>query len=399
MENLIAGVAKRDVTPEPGVYLGGYFDRTKASIGVHDSLFARALYLSDGKENVLFIGTDQLCMCNQVIPGYLSVVREQIESTVGVKSENIIIYATHTHSAPDPFNLSEKNYKYFETLQKELVKVGVEACNKRYEAILSYAKSKIKVGINRRNPEGPIDPDLTIVKVSSLNEKPLALLINYACHAVVLGSNNLLISSDWVGDLESTLEEKYNPAIAMFLPGASGNINPRTRDLEEKLKLGHDIYDRTSGSFEEVKRFALTVVEEVEQALQNEIICRKVKIENKTTKLKVKIENEMISKMIGKDEITTMVSVTKIGDLLIVALPGEAFVEEGLNLKLMSKYVTIPLTLANDYVGYLPTEKAFTEGGYEPGVSIGMNGVSKILNTAKELVQEFSSYSSSASKL
>jgi len=391
MTKLFAGASKREVTPEVGVYLGGYFERSSPSTGLHDPLFSRAVYLSDGVEEVLIIGNDQLCLSNVTTPGYLDAVRESIESRTSVKQDNTIIFATHTHGAPDPFETfgpNERNTTYFKRLQEEMVEVAVEAYSKRREAKVYWAKDNSDLGINRRSPKsGPMDPELITVRISSPDDGVKALLVSYACHGVVLGPDNLLVSADWIGYLESKLEAIYAPAVVMFLPGTSGNINPRTRDLEEKLASGGDIYDRTGGTFEEMERIGSMMVDEVQRALSRATPSQEARVRNRVANVDVRIENKMILDMVGKEEIRTKVSATQVGDLLIVGLPGEAFVEYGLRLKSISKHVTIPLTLANDYVGYLPTNEAFAEGGYEPGVSVGRTGVAAMISAAENLVR------------
>ncbi|MER3406109.1 MAG: hypothetical protein C4289_13895 [Chloroflexota bacterium] len=64
--------------------------------------------------------------------------------------------------------------------------------------------------------------------------------------------------------------------------------------------------------------------------------------------------------------IETEVQALRIGDAAVVALPGEIFVELGLAIKAQSPFATTLLAeLANDYIGYVPTTRAFHEGGYE----------------------------------
>jgi hypothetical protein len=47
-------------------------------------------------------------------------------------------------------------------------------------------------------------------------------------------------------------------------------------------------------------------------------------------------------------------------------LPGEPFVETGLNVRQQSRFeVTAVVGYAEDYIGYVPTDVAFIEGGYE----------------------------------
>ncbi|MGB9896194.1 MAG: hypothetical protein ACPLN2_09885, partial [Thermoproteota archaeon] len=230
--------------------------------------------------------------------------------------------------------------------------------------------------------------ELITIKVSSLYDETIALLINYACHGVVLGPDNLLITADWIGYLEDELEKKYITTV-MFLPGASGNINPRTNDTLEKIRKGEDVYDRTGGTFEEMERFGAIAVENVQKTLSKVTQIHEPKIENRVERVKVKIENKTISNIVGKSEVTTKVSATRVGNVIVAGLPGEAFVEYGLKLKSLTKYVVVPLTLANDYIGYLPTEEAFREGGYEPSVSVGLEGTKEIISVVEKLVRSF----------
>ena len=56
----------------------------------------------------------------------------------------------------------------------------------------------------------------------------------------------------------------------------------------------------------------------------------------------------------------------RIGDVALVALPGEPFVELGLEIKRRSPAPhTFVVGYANDWVGYLPTQVAWEQGGYE----------------------------------
>ena len=54
-------------------------------------------------------------------------------------------------------------------------------------------------------------------------------------------------------------------------------------------------------------------------------------------------------------------------ELAIVGLPGEVFAELGLDLRARSPFPhTLVLGLANEAIGYVPTRRAYDEGGYEP---------------------------------
>ena len=67
-----------------------------------------------------------------------------------------------------------------------------------------------------------------------------------------------------------------------------------------------------------------------------------------------------------KPRFHTPVQVFRIGDLGLVALPGEPFCQTGLNIKAKSPFKqTMLVGMANDYAGYLPTAEQHALGGYE----------------------------------
>ncbi|RKY04848.1 hypothetical protein DRP77_02760, partial [Candidatus Poribacteria bacterium] len=58
--------------------------------------------------------------------------------------------------------------------------------------------------------------------------------------------------------------------------------------------------------------------------------------------------------------------VVSIGDVKLVGVPGEMFTSLGIDLKRRSPFrYTFPISLANDWIGYIPDEKAFELGGYQ----------------------------------
>jgi neutral ceramidase len=80
-------------------------------------------------------------------------------------------------------------------------------------------------------------------------------------------------------------------------------------------------------------------------------------------------------------------------DLAWVSLPGELFVEFGLEIKKASPFKqTIIAELANGSIGYIPTQRAFDEGNYEPLSARCGKGSGEILTeTAMKLLRELHS--------
>src|SRR5438309_9658807 len=76
-------------------------------------------------------------------------------------------------------------------------------------------------------PTFPLDPRVSVLRVDDAGGKPLAILVNYACHPVVLGADNSKYSADFVGVMASTVETAFEGApICFFLQGADADSNP-----------------------------------------------------------------------------------------------------------------------------------------------------------------------------
>jgi hypothetical protein len=92
----------------------------------------------------------------------------------------------------------------------------------------------------------------------------------------------------------------------------------------------------------------------------------------------------------GRDIITEVQAIS-MGDIVIVCVPGEIFVEFGLEIKKKSPFkYTLVSELANDVIGYVPVPEAFTEGGYEPTATIvSQDAGAKITQAALDLLKDF----------
>jgi hypothetical protein len=105
-----AGAAKVDITPKAGVWMDGMI-RSHPSVGVHDPLFARALYLSpdDDPSNAFVVVSADVCGLRAEDAGKARVLARPL----GLTDRHIIVAATHTHSGPATvghFNPPEEAY-------------------------------------------------------------------------------------------------------------------------------------------------------------------------------------------------------------------------------------------------------------------------------------------------
>jgi hypothetical protein len=92
------------------------------------------------------------------------------------------------------------------------------------------------------------------------------------------------------------------------------------------------------------------------------------------------------------------IQVLRLGDVALVAVPGELFCEFGLAIKerawreLASPVRALVVSCANGRVGYIPTRAAFDRGGYEttfgPSSMLSASAGDMIVDAAMELLEQ-----------
>jgi neutral ceramidase len=246
-----AGVAQVDITPPPGLPMYGYFDRIKdnrLSSGTLDPLYARVLVLEAGKKRVALITLDLGRTFSQSL---LDQLREAAARRHRISF--LIVTASHTHSGPnilDAYPNGQAPAWEITDLQKIETAIGT-ACKHLVSAQLGtgYNYRKVFIGYNRRrvNPDGtvtmvwsnpnkdptePLDPTVSVLRVDRTNGQPLAILVGYACHPVIFGTDNTKYSADYPGVMVKTVEQAFGgKPICFFLQGAAGDINPYYSDM------------------------------------------------------------------------------------------------------------------------------------------------------------------------
>ena len=88
----------------------------------------------------------------------------------------------------------------------------------------------------------------------------------------------------------------------------------------------------------------------------------------------------------------TQMCALRLGDVGAVSVPGEMLTELSLEFKARARAAGIPrpllLGLANDSIGYIPSESEYARGGYEPGMCLyGAALGSQLLDAAIPLLR------------
>jgi hypothetical protein len=230
---MIAGAAEVDITPAPGIDLSGFMARTNPSTSVLDPLFVKAVYVAQREgEPLLWLHADVLGFDRC----FLAQFRAWVAGHFGMHPGNVLLSATHTHSAPTPMTLigcGERDMSYVERLFQAMTTAAIEAKRRVKPATLVTATSQLRLGIDRRHkPTAHVDPRVAAVGWKDENGDFIATVLNYAMHPVALGHTNRAISADWCGHAarRASLELPGDP-IVLMTNGAAGNINPPAENV------------------------------------------------------------------------------------------------------------------------------------------------------------------------
>jgi hypothetical protein len=367
--DLTAGVARVDITPPVGFAMGGYAARQQPSTGVHDPLFATVLVLKTDVTTLAIVSCDLRSFPSERV---VALARERH------LADHVLISVTHNHSGPitwEDKSWPSADRSWFKETEDKILTAIETARAKMFRARISAGADEIYLGHNRRlvppdakvtmlwrnaerKPTSPIDPTVGVIRVDDETGAPRAILVNYACHAVVLGPDNRTISADYPGYLARRVERELPGALSLFVQGAAGDINPyldkqpvNEGGFEEAEKMGNALADR---ALKVARALRANAANEGKIAVSSEVLT----FHDRWTPTK--------SLRAG---LTTIVIDREIA---IATLPGEAFVDLQIALRDKSE---IPNTFlfgytysaGGDWIGYVPTIRAAAEGGYGAG--------------------------------
>lgn len=243
-----AGTERVEITPKTAVSMGGFGQRSgKISQGVHDPLFAKALFLQMGEQKLLLISTDLISIPNEIC---VRVTRRLARKST-LCDADICLTASHTHSGPDvdqAIIIAAPMKDYLGQLTEALIEVGLKAMNAPQQVVVKLATAEVDFIKNRRQEGGPVDPRIFALQVLSEGTgKTLAVVFGVGCHPVCLGHDNMLISADYPGYAQRNIEQQLGAKNALFVNLSGGNTIPTTRpsmnSLDTRGYLGRDFKD------------------------------------------------------------------------------------------------------------------------------------------------------------
>lgn len=398
---LHAGVAKVIITPTKPIPMSGYGGRNDPFKGVHDDIYARVVVFSDGKNKAAIISTELVGISNT----FWLETTEAIEKKTGIKRDFIFLCAVHNHNGPTINVYNDGNSPevadYIKELREKLVNVTVSAVKNMVPVNIGVGKGECKMNINRRaqngkgqitlgqNPYGPCDHEVGVVRIDDKNGKPLSIMMNWPCHAVVLGPKNYMITGDWPGAASRYVESKYADGfVAPVTIGASGDINPIYGphiDFESnsayafgKEAIGEDLGKESIRVSEQMKTSPTGMISAAQRVVT-------VPAKEKDEPGKYQQPNSSSN---GVLEIR--LSALRIGNIILTGVSGEVFNQISVKMRKQSPYTnTFMVTHCNGSSGYLVSEDAYAEGGYEVNSTRAKTGAENaIINGLLQLIEE-----------
>ncbi|MCC7496584.1 MAG: neutral/alkaline non-lysosomal ceramidase N-terminal domain-containing protein [Bryobacterales bacterium] len=421
-----AGFAKVLVTPQVGSQLTGYAARQGAAEGVHDELYARTVVLEGGTGALALVSVDVLALGAE----FVSDVRRRIHARTGIEPERVLVAATHTHSGPVTirtfFNENESpDAIYMERLAAAIEQCAAIAWQERFSARLAVGACTVEgAGFNRCGPARVVDREAAIVRVDDAAGHIRGVVMQYGCHPTVLGFENLQITADFPGAAIAAIEASLGPGCqAVFFNGAQGNVSVNhaselnaigvptpDRTFERAAGIGNRLANAVLGALphlvpEEItpirvmmwplelegRRYGVAPAEELEQARRRvaastggEDLLRRAKADELYAGIHC-ANARMIAGLGGR--IPFPLQAVRIGDAIFLGAPGEVFTETGLALKHQVDPRLFVIGLANGYYGYVPTDQAFTEEGYEASVACCAPGsAQRVIEAVRQIV-------------
>ena len=389
-----AGAARIDITPEGPVWMSGYAARNKPSEGVLMPLWAKALALEDARGNRAVIVTTDLIG----LPMELTdLVAARAVEKYKLDRASLVFNASHTHTGPVVRgNLSvmesqqpphrEALAAYRQTLQQKLLDVIGAALADLAPAELAFAHGEARFGVNRRqftpagvvigvNPDGPVDPRVPVLRVTSPSGKVRALLFGYACHNTTLTAEFYHLSGDYAGFAQAELEKEFPGAVALFVQLCGGDQNPNPRS---KLEYAEQ-HGRTLAA--EVARVARTAMSpaggRIRAAYQlaalpfaphtREQFEQELKDANVFRQRRARLMLQLYDERREPRQLRYPVQAVRLErGFTLIALGGEVVVDYALwAYRTWPQERLMVAGYSNDVACYIPSARILREGGYE----------------------------------
>jgi hypothetical protein len=400
-----AGFGVGDITPPVGAEMPGGFSK-RTGKGARDKLLAVACVVYDGMTPVALVGLDALFISKAAVDA----ARRAVQKATKIPGDNVLVGASHTHTGGPILSClgCDENPAYVEKVVAAITSAVTDAWNSLHAAEVGVGTgTEGSISYNRRflmrdgreithpgkpgtphhveivAPAAPIDPDVGVLAVRAPKGKVAGVVVNFACHSTVVGGDQF--DPDYAGFLRKHLKAHYGEHTpVVFLLGPCGDITqvdnmstarefgPEHADMMG-MKLAGEVIRTIDRMTWQAEAPTAATLETVPLAIRPE---PDPDLERPAFGLgsgqgveKVYArERELVAEQRRRTpRIPCEVQALRVGPLGIATNGAEYFCEYGLRIKRASPLKpTWVVSLANEWIGYVPTAQAFVGGGYEP---------------------------------
>ncbi len=394
-----ASAAQVDLNPAIGSWMTGFAARVAPTTGTHDPIMARAVLLDDGRTRLAIVACDVIGFT----PAAIADMRHRIAKKSAISSVNILITCTHTHSGPVtmPFRgaMGHLNADWLAEAEHKIVELVAGLHNDLKPALFAHAAATVPdIGYNRQDQAHATDEEMVIVAIDGAAGEPIATLVNYATHPVVLGPSNLLFSADYPGEMARSISERRG-GIGLYLQGACGDIDPTVyRDrgwgsgtFDDTRAIGEALASAAMGALQGAPRASEVMLRVSSKMLEAPL--DEPPTPDALTALIAGFEADQQKALAASDTMSEQVAlamlewaheleqavatntlqrvlpselfIAAINDMRLIGVPFEPYSDIGLQVKRnLSPLPVMFAGYANGLYGYCPTAWAKDQGGY-----------------------------------
>lgn len=449
---LRAGAGRVDITPEMGIQLAGDIGRLRPTEEIREPIYASALVVEKDGRRLCLLSLDLLSTTCE----WSDRVRDEACQRFGFRREEIMLHVVQNHASPSlghgflpgarthfppeyPWLMGGDDRYNEPTLQKCMQAIEQGLGKLTPVSVRTGRGIDGRIAFNRRfvmrdgtalchpaacdpnilHVEGPTDPEVAAVTFQNSSGQVIAALLHHTCHPCA-GYPHRYVIGDWPGMWASKMMEQWgDQCVPLVVNGCCGNIHSRDHispDPEpDHIRLAEMLTETTLGFLDQMQEINIDAID-----LRHTVLPLKMReLSSEVIKAAEDLLAEHPEPMWLDDSKTTVhwdwvyaigvldlqwaqedqpefpyeIQAFRFGDLSLLGLMGEPFVECQLDIKRMAPTAhTVVAHFCNGYVGYVPTKKAFEGGGYETRTSSGSKlppgALQEITATATEMLKE-----------
>jgi hypothetical protein len=382
--DLKAGAAQVKITPTSVKWLN---PRLAPAFTIHDDMFARCVVFEKLGQRIALVGADLFGMTR----GDIDPLRERVAKG-GVPF--MVLAMSHNHAAPDTIGVyGHYPAEYIKYIQDQIVD-GVEKAVANLRPVREFRTASRELPMdgarvigyirNARNV-GLVDPTLSLIQPIGEDGKPIATIVNFACHVEGIAAGAKELSADFPGYMCDQITADGGGQ-AVFLNGAVGGMisgDSKARTHEEAKLTGLGLAER-------VKSLAATA--QPPATFEYGVVKRTIEFPMTNARFK-----PLYAARGGLKEgrVSTEMALIQLGEAQLITLPGELLPEVSFEIQgKMTGFPRILIGLANDELGYIIPEYDYRAtgdkgwDGYEETMSQGRDAAPAVREGAWNLLRE-----------